>query len=46
MNHVNVFLQSLLFSESKFRCQPKVCDGWHDLMQNALSFNDATIFSS
>ena len=28
-----------------FRFQPKVCNGCHDLMQAAVVFNDAAIFS-
>ena len=28
-----------------FRFQPKVCNGCHDLMQTAVVFNDAAIFS-
>ena len=33
------------FLELNFRFQPKVCDGCHDLMQKAKSFNDAATIS-
>ena len=33
------------FLKVYFRIQPKVCDGCHDLMQNAMSFNDFAIVS-
>ena len=26
-----------------FRFQPRVCDGYHDLMQKAMSFNDVAV---
>ena len=24
-------------------CEPYLCNGWHDLMQKSMSFNDVTI---
>ena len=41
-NRVNVVFV-IMISQDKFRFQPKVCDGCHDLMQNIMSFNDAAI---
>ena len=31
------------FLQVNFGFQPKVCDGCHDLMQKAMSFNDVAI---
>ena len=31
--------------EVNFRFQPKICNGCHDLLQNAMSFNDVAIAS-
>ena len=33
------------FLEMNFRFHSKVCDGCHDLMQKAMSFNDVVIVS-
>ena len=33
------------FLKVNFRFQPKTCNGCHDLMQKAMSFNDAPIHS-
>ena len=33
------------FLITNFRFQPKVCDGYHDLMQRTMSFNDVEIVS-
>ena len=38
------YLRLLLLFKNKF--QPKVCDGCHDLMQEAMSFNNVTIDSA
>ena len=33
------------FLEINFRFQAKLCDGYHDLLQKATSFNDVAIVS-
>ena len=31
------------FKDIGFMCEPYLCNGWHDLMQKSMSFNDVTI---
>ena len=33
------------FLDKSFSCQPNLCDGCHDLMQKAMSFDDPAIVS-
>ena len=37
------YLPLLLLSRDNFRVQPEVCDGYHDLMQNVVSFINVAI---
>ena len=31
------------FKDNFLKCEPYLCNGWHDLKQKAMSFNDAAI---
>ena len=33
------------FSDKGFKYKPYLCNGCHDLLQNAMNFNDVSIFS-
>ena len=33
------------FSDKGFKNKPYLCNGCHDLLQNAMNFNDVSIFS-
>ena len=33
------------FLDERFKYQPYICNGCHDLMQKAMNFNDVAIFS-
>ena len=33
------------FSDKNFKCEPYLCNGCHDLMQNTMNFNGAAIVS-
>ena len=35
----------LYFLDKKFNYEPYLCNGYHDLMQKAMNFNDAAIVS-
>ena len=48
INKTNVLYQCIIyhylyFCRVRFSFKPKVCDGCHDLMQKAMSFNDVAI---
>ena len=46
MSHANVlFVIIITFLKYYFRFEPKICDGCHNLMQNAISFNNVAIAS-
>ena len=40
-----IFYHCWYFLNMNFRFQPEVCNGCHELMQKAMSFNDVAVFS-
>ena len=40
-----IFFHYWYFLDKGFKYEPYLCNGCHDLMQNALNFNDAAIAS-
>ena len=46
INQKNVILVIIrVFLDKNFRYEPYLCNGCHDLMQKAVSFNDVAIVS-
>ena len=50
VNKINNFCECIIclcwyFHEVNFRFQPKICNGCHDLIQKAMTFNEVAIFS-
>ena len=51
INKINALRECIIcecwyFREMSFLFQPKVCDGCHDVMQKAMSFNEVVIVSA
>ena len=44
-SHKCIICNYYYFSKVNFRFQPKLYDGYHDLMQKAISFSDVAIVS-
>ena len=46
INQKNVIFAAIgIFLDKNFNYEPHLCNGCHDLMQNAMSFNDVAIVS-
>ena len=43
MHQNNVIILNWFFKDIGFKYEPYLCNGSHDLMQKAMSFNDAAI---
>ena len=43
MHQNNVIILNRFFKDIGFKYEPYLCNGSHDLMQKAMSFNDAAI---
>ena len=46
INQKNVIFATIgIFLDKNFSYQPHLCNGFHDLMQKAMSFNDVAVVS-
>ena len=45
MHQKSVIFTIIVFLDKKFNYEPYLCNGCHDLMQKAMSFNDVAIVS-